>query len=147
MLPESQASQSHPRVFDSSTLLHPAGPAGSAGTAGSCSLTANSKATESEKWRNAGVVRPLHWLRYGFAIARNWILLATAPAPTVPTPGLLSYCTRTVPYSMFLPCHAILESANKGRTSSSQPRASPDSCHPDTFSMKINKDPKDARFG
>jgi len=48
---------------------------------------------------------------------------------------------------MFLPCHAILESANKGRTSSSQPRASPDSCHPDTFSMEINKDPKDARFG
>jgi hypothetical protein len=94
--PESQASQSHPRVFDSSpTLLHPAGPAGSAGTAGSCSLTANSKATESEKWRNARVVRPLHWLRYGFVIARNWILLATTPAPTVLYLHLA--CSRTVP--------------------------------------------------
>jgi hypothetical protein len=49
----SQASQSHPRVFRTSIAL--AGPAGFAGT---CSPTANLKATESEKWRNARVVRP-----------------------------------------------------------------------------------------
>jgi hypothetical protein len=70
--------------------------------------------------------------------------LATAPAPTVPTPGLLSYYTRTL-----CSCHATRywSPPTKAAHSSSQPRASPDSCHPDTFSMKINKDPKDARFG
>jgi hypothetical protein len=56
-------------------------------------------------------------------------------------------CTWLAPVlsCMCLPCHAILESANKAAHSSSQPRVFPDSCHPDTFSMKINKDPKDDR--
>jgi hypothetical protein len=57
---------------------------------------------------------------------------------------LYPYCTRTL-----CSCHATRywSPPTKAAHSSSQPRASPDSCHPDTFSMKINKDPKDARFG
>ena len=72
---------------------------------------------------------PLHWLRYGFAIVRNWICWQLH--------------SRTL-----CSCHATRywSPPTKAAHTSSQPRALfPDSCHPDTFSMKINKDPKDAR--
>ncbi|PMD52900.1 uncharacterized protein K444DRAFT_704405 [Hyaloscypha bicolor E] len=83
----------------STCLPHLNSPAGFAGT---CSPTANLKATESEKWRNARVVRPC--IGSGTdSRSQELDLLATAHAPV---PGLLPNYT---------------------------------------FSMKINKDPKDAR--
>jgi hypothetical protein len=99
--------------------------------------TANSTAVESEKWRIAWGVLPLHWLRYaarGIAIARNWILLATATwhAPTrscqprkLPRPA--------VPTSQF---------------STTRPQRDMEKSHrADTFSINGNKGPEIPNLG
>jgi hypothetical protein len=137
MLPESQASQSRPRVFDSFDSSAPRCRCWPCWPCWQLQLDGEHQSGRIRKMAQRSGVRPLHWLRYGFAIARNWILLATVPAPA---PGLLPYCPVCA-------CHATRywSPPTKAAHSSSQPRVFPDSCHPDTFSMKINKDPKDAR--
>lgn len=123
----SQGSQSRPRVFRTSiallALLAPA---------------ARRRTSKRPNQKNGATLEScaLALAQVRIRDLRNWICWQLHM-------HLCLACSRTV-----CSCHATRywSPPTKAAHTSSQPRALfPDSCHPDTFSMKINKDPKDAR--